>query len=240
MFLGINQETGGLHFTYDFRTSSPMYYTFLFVPQAWTLGIEVLFYLIAPFIVRRSNLIIIAIIIISLLIRNYIYSIGYINDPWTHRFFPSELALFLLGTVSYRLYDVYKIHQTKLLNANLTAIILGLLFTIVVFYPYIPSAGFNRHTLNWFIYAFFCLSIPFLFEFTKASKIDSRVGELSYPVYISHMLVLGALSPFLSLLGLQEYSGEFAIVFTLLFSCFLVKLIADPIERIRQSRVKLR
>lgn len=242
MFLGFNQETGGMYFTHDFQTSSPMFYTFLFVPQAWTLGIEVMFYLIAPFLVRKSNLVIISIIALSLLIRIFTYSIGYTNDPWTYRFFPSELALFLLGTVSYRLYDSYKIHKYKVLNFNPTPIILLSLFTIIIFYQFIPRnfwfGGFG-HVVNWLFYGFVCLSIPFVFDFSKSSKIDSRIGELSYPVYISHILVIASISPFLSLAGGQKYKGEWAVIFTILVSYILVRLISDPIEKIRQSRVQV-
>lgn len=239
MFLGFNPETGGMYFTHDFSNSSPMFYTFLIVPQAWTLAIEVMFYLIAPFLVRKSNLFIISIIIFSLSIRIFTYSIGYTNDPWTYRFFPSELALFLLGTVSYRLYDVYKIHKIKIIKCNPTTIILILLFSIIMFYQFIPKSGFSSHVVNWLFYGFFCLSIPFVFNISKSSKIDSRIGELSYPVYISHNLVIASISPFLSLTGWQQYQGEWAVLFTIIFSYVLVRLISDPIEKIRQSRVKV-
>jgi peptidoglycan/LPS O-acetylase OafA/YrhL len=242
MFLGLNPETGGMYFTPDFGKSSPMLYTFLFVPQAWTLGIELMFYLIAPFLVRRKNFVIISLIAISLAIRIFTYSIGYTNDPWTYRFFPSELALFLLGTVSYRLYDIYKIQEYKIFNINPSPVIQVLLLAIIMLYQFIPRdllfIGFG-HVINWIFYGLVCLSIPFIFCYSKSSKMDSRVGELSYPVYISHMLVIGSLSPFLSLLGWNEYQGELAVVFTMLVSYVLVKLIADPIEKIRQSRVHI-
>jgi len=244
MFLGFNQDGGGgMYFTHDFRTSSPSFYTFLLVPQAWSLGIEVMFYIIAPFLVRKSNLAIISIIALSLLIKIFTYSIGYTNDPWTYRFFPSELALFLLGTVSYRLYDSYKIHKYKVLNFNPTPFILLSLFTIIIFYQFIPKhfwfVGFGYVATKWLFYGFVCLSLPFVFDFSKSSKIDSRIGELSYPVYISHMLVIVSISPFLSLAGGQEYKGEWAVVFTILVSYILVRLISDPIEKIRQSRVQV-
>lgn len=238
MFLGFNQETGGMYFTHNFRTSSQMFYKFLFVPQAWTLSLEILFYLIAPFLVRKRTLVIISIIIMSLFIRALTYSMGYTNDPWTYRFFPSELALFLLGTISYRLYDVYKIHQTKIYNFNLTGIVLASTFSIIFFYQYMDISGYTRHIFNWFFYGFFCLSIPFIFDFSKSSKIDSRIGELSYPVYISHILVIMLISPLLSLTRLTDYSGELAVISTILVSYILVILISDPIEKIRQARVK--
>src|SRR5882724_1707653 len=42
MFLGLNTDTGSLFFTSDFRLHDPQLYKFLFIPQAWTLGIELL------------------------------------------------------------------------------------------------------------------------------------------------------------------------------------------------------
>ena len=54
MFLGLNPATGHLFFTTNYQTATPELFQFLFVPQAWTIGVELLFYLIAPFIVRKN------------------------------------------------------------------------------------------------------------------------------------------------------------------------------------------
>ena len=54
LFLGLNTSDGSLFFTQNFRESSPPLFNFLFLPQAWTIGVEISFYLIAPFIVRRK------------------------------------------------------------------------------------------------------------------------------------------------------------------------------------------
>ena len=234
MFLGISQETGEMYFTHDFRTSQPMFYHFLFVPQAWSLGIEVTFYLIAPFIVRKSNLFIALLIILSMSIRIFTYLfLGFTHDPWTYRFFPSELALFLLGTVSYRLYKVYKIHKITIFGYKIEKIITGIFFIVLIFYQFVP------HMINWIFYALCCLSIPFLFDLSKSSKFDSRIGELSYPIYVIHILVIGSISPFFSVIGLWDnHKGEWSIIITILVSYILVRLISDPIEMVRQSRVK--
>lgn len=234
MFLGVSKETGEMYFTHDFRISSPMFYEFLFVPQAWTLGVELVFYLMAPFIVRRSNLFIVFLITLSISVRAFTYFyLGYINDPWTYRFFPSELALFLLGTVSYRLYDRYKIQDRVVLGFDPSKVIVSLFFLILVFYQYIP------HIVGWVFYGFCCLSIPFVFKTSRSSKIDSRIGELSYPIYISHILVIKSISPLLSLLGASKYKGEFSVIFTIVASYILVRFISDPIEVIRQSRARV-
>jgi len=239
LFLGIDLESGGMYFTQDFRATYPRFHHFLLVPQAWSLGIEVMFYLIAPYIVRRSNFFIIAIISFSILIKTYTCIVLELNhDPWTYRFFLSELSLFLFGTVSYRLYSVYKIHQSKIFGWKLTNFVVSGLFLIIIFYQYIQKV-WGVEGVNWFFYFYCCLSIPFLFDLSKSSKLDSRIGELSYPVYISHILIIICIAPLLSLLGWEEYKGVWSIVFTILVSYVLVRMISDPIEKIRQARVKV-
>ena len=239
LFLGVSQGTGAMYFTHDFNTSSPMLHEFLLVPQAWSLGIEILFYIIAPFVVRRSIVIVALLILFSMGIRIFTYYyLGFTNDPWTYRFFPSELALFLLGTVSYRLYASFKIQKTKLFGCNPANVLVGLFFLALLFHQFIPKAG-HEHLVNWVLYGFCCLVIPYLFELSRTSKIDSRIGELSYPVYISHILVIALIPPLLPALGGQAYKGEWAVVFTMLVSYLLIRLISDPIEKIRQARVKV-
>ena len=108
MFLGLNIESGSMFFTNNFTLTNPQFHDFLLIPQAWTIGLELIFYLIAPFLVRRKIRIILILISISVLIRCYIYFIlDMQHDPWTYRFFPSELALFLIGTISYHIYNYF-------------------------------------------------------------------------------------------------------------------------------------
>ena len=75
-------------------------WNFLFVPQAWTLGSEVLFYLSIPWILRLGWKAIAAAIGISLLVNGYLVVEGlYVVGPWTRRFFPSILIYFMLGVL---------------------------------------------------------------------------------------------------------------------------------------------
>ena len=54
MFSGIRE--GDLVFLVDFRKSIPQLWSGLLIPQAWTLGVELTFYAIAPFILRNTRL----------------------------------------------------------------------------------------------------------------------------------------------------------------------------------------
>ena len=134
MFLGMDSENGTMFFSNDFTKTNPQFHTFLFVPQAWTIGIELLFYIVAPFIVRRKTKIILLIIAASLLLRIFIYYyLGMDHDPWTYRFFPNELALFLLGAISFRFYQYIKKYD---INIRIKYIIIIFYFLILLFYKY--------------------------------------------------------------------------------------------------------
>jgi peptidoglycan/LPS O-acetylase OafA/YrhL len=227
LFLGLDTTSGNLFFTSNFRNTDPMLYKFLFIPQAWTIGIEVAFYLIAPFIARRKLNVILVLVALSLALRIFLYfGMNLKNDPWTYRFFPTELVFFLLGIVAYNIYK--KLKPVKLEEIYLKAI----WYTVVgftLFYSFLPF-GFKNYL---YIVAFFA-ALPFIFIYTKSSKRDAYIGELSYPIYISHMLVLTFLKLFIIP---KAYLGLTLTIVTILFSILLNELIAKKIEKIRQKRV---
>jgi peptidoglycan/LPS O-acetylase OafA/YrhL len=87
---------------------------------------------------------------------------------------------------------------------------------------------------------FYCLlvfvAVPFLFLWTHKSKIDSYIGELSYPMYMCHMLVRSVLL----WLGVSSMNNVALplVVITILLSLALNQWVANPVERIRQARVR--
>jgi len=236
MFLGLNLETGSMFFTNNFVATSPQFHGFLLIPQAWTVGLELLFYLIAPFIVRRKIRIIAILIVLSVTIRCYIYFVLDLhNDPWTYRFFPNELALFLLGTVSYHIYNYL---QIKPVNRNYHKFVFGFYIVLIITFNYLPDISSILDINSVLFYIITCASIPSIFILTKSSKIDNRIGDLSYPIYLVHMLII-----YLANLLIKEYSlinnrGAFVVLITIIVSYLLVVFISDPIEKIRQKRVK--
>ena len=147
-------------------------------PQAWTLGVELSFYLIAPFLLVRKNLIV-SILICSLILRVYLIQIGIGNkDPWTYRFFPTELALFLLGACSHQFLRPF--YERNNLNTDkfTTFITLGI-FLYCAFFFLLPYKLLNTLLLI----TLFIAALPYLFKFQSRSSWDRKVGELSYPIY---------------------------------------------------------
>ena len=231
MFLGLDTK-GSLFFTTNFWETNPPLWQGLFVQQAWTLGVELTFYIIAPFIVRKSTLFIFILIAMSLLLRFFIYyDLGLTNDPWTHRFFFSELALFLFGTVAYRLYKRFPIENRSFLWL-LFLLALGQLLFYKFFYTQIELLN------NWYLYLFFSLTLGYIFQLFKDSRWDSQIGEYSYPIYISHVMIMSFAYFALNRIGLLDYRSELTFVTSVLFSYFLIRFIINPIEKIRVKNVK--
>ena len=223
-------EVGKLIFTGDFYHSTVPLFQFLFVPQAWTLSLEFLFYLIAPFIVKLKSRYIIAIGIISLLARLAVYHHGLNHEPWMYRFFPFEILFFLSGILSYRFYE--KISNFNISDKILKSVLWGTILLIII-YQYLPFI-FRAH--NFALFPFMFVVIPLLFKYTKNNKLDRYVGELSFPVYICHLLVLNATSLFFSADDPPKYFCVIVIILSVLLAMLLNKIIIAPIEKLRQNR----
>ncbi|MEH6457517.1 MAG: acyltransferase [Cocleimonas sp.] len=232
MFTGYSLESESLYFTQDFRLTNPPLYKFLVIPQAWTLSLELMFYLIAPFIVRRGIPSIILMILLGFIVRfAVIFTVDNYQDPWTYRFFPSELSLFFLGVLSFKIKKILLTPRKSVLNAAL------FFYSLLIIFFGNLNGYFFGNLGGWFLYLCTVLLLPWLFQVSKKSKIDSMIGELSYPVYISHMLIVGG-----SALILRDFQGEsylslLYIIIVTVFSSLLIKYVSNPIDIYRRNRV---
>ena len=116
----------------------------LLVPQAWTLGIELVFYLIAPFICR-SPWRLLGLFIFGAAVRA---AIGYWSpdvDPWCYRFAPAEMTFFALGGLSYFVGVTLRryIGPVVLQAAGLAAL---MVLTVIVVAPPPSLSGFTAPT----------------------------------------------------------------------------------------------
>ncbi|SEC10954.1 acyltransferase [Paenibacillus sp. GP183] len=231
MFLQLNH--GDLAFTSDFTESSPMLFKFLLISPAWSLGTELLFYSIAPFIVRDIRKIVV-LVFLSLILKGYIlFGIGWNHDPWTYRFFPTELAFFLLGGCSYYFFLKLKdIGSSKMIMYGRGSFSIVILCTLI--YEFAPIPEILKQNLYILI---FVICIPFIFKWSSKNKIDRNLAELSYPVYISHLFIISVIS----ITGLNQNKMIFSLavaVTSVIFSFILIRFIVNPIEKYRQSRVQ--
>jgi peptidoglycan/LPS O-acetylase OafA/YrhL len=198
------------------------------IGTAWSIGIELVFYLSAPFLVRRNYKIFVTIISLSLLLRMVLYLKGFSAYGWTNMCLPLEFAFFLSGMLTYKMYAKIK---TKQISKILWWSILGSLILLTCFYQWIPYTMANKYVYLFFV----ALSVPIAFKASKGNRIDRLIGEFSYPVYISHLLILGIVDYFIR--AGNRYEWIATAILSILFSAILFYFIVLPVDKLRQSRV---
>lgn len=220
----------------DYFELDPNKFQVLTIGPAWTLVLELLFYLMAPFIVNSMKKIIFF-MIISISARYLLYHFAVLhNIQPSVRFFPVELVFFLLGALSYKIYDKVKNHNW---NTIFLYSLAGLFILFTFLYNYLPFdhtiGRWSNMKENIYIAILF-LAIPFCFLISKKSKFDKAFGDLSYPVYISHTLVIFGVSTYIHTIH-TDLSALLIIMITLWLSYIIVKLFEHPIDMWRQRRI---
>lgn len=199
---------------------------FMVVPQAWTLSLELLFYACAPFLLRRRTPVLVAVLALSVGARIVFVRNGLDADPWSYRCFPLELSFFVAGALSYRWGRRIRPELATRIGPALLAL------TALCFVVYS-----TRVTSDWtwlalvFPYAFAPV-VPVLFAWTSSSSRDRWVGELSYPLYLVHVL----LADLLRAAGFTV-TGLLLTFVALPAAVALLVVVDGPVERWRQRRL---
>jgi peptidoglycan/LPS O-acetylase OafA/YrhL len=220
-------------FTSNFREETNPLYQGLVLPQAWSLSLELCFYLLAPLLIRKQKYIFL-LLLISLLSRITIFILGLgLTDPWSYRFFPNELLFFIIGICT-RLYILPKIpFITKI---KYLPVALQLFFTII--FPFSPVPG----EISGAAYLVFTiLNLPLLFKYNfqnqRMLKIDRYLGELSFPIYITHLIISKFIFVFLQIQP-TILSNAIALFLVVLFAISIFKFAIMPIEK-RRHKINL-
>jgi peptidoglycan/LPS O-acetylase OafA/YrhL len=229
MFLALHG--GKIHFATNFKNSDCPLYLALLVPQAWTLGVELSFYALAPFIVTKVGRIWIA-LSISIAARAALFYMGLaLRDPWTYRFFPSELTWFMLGALSMQVL-LPKCERFLEKKPQWTWICVASALALLALYPVLPSRGSVTFMA---LMGVMVVLLPVMFIFQNHSAFDKYIGELSYPIYICHMLVAGLTAAALAKLSVHQFAvvKSVQVIAVVAVAYGLNRFIAEPIEKLR-------
>ncbi len=227
-----------LIFTTDYFFINDNTSGYLLVQQAWTLQVELLFYLLAPLLVKASNKIFLLFFAVYLVgVFGIVFPFHLVSNVTITYVLLRNLLFFLLGMTSYRfLYK--KIFMKQIKSYVPIAITLFFLIYVVCYnvFPFkYPLQAFSITDILYF-FVFTC-SLPFIFFLTSYSSVDMLIGELSYPVYITHFFIIKLLSNITFFKNASNMRTVVIIICTLGVSLLAVKLINKPIDRFRQRRL---
>jgi peptidoglycan/LPS O-acetylase OafA/YrhL len=223
----------------DYLTTNPNLRDMMFSPVVYTLVFEWLFYFIAPFVVRRSTIFLLTLICISCFIRIFTFAILRINgNPIGDWFFPGMMFYFLFGVLSYKIYKHIcneKFRQSHLVFVFIIFILITLLYSNINFFP--DKILIWSPVKEWLYLLLLILVLPFMFILSKRIKFDRKFGDLSYPIYLTHPIMILLLSN-IALINTQSNAFTLMILATtVIFSMLLNILVENPINSFRQWRV---
>lgn len=144
--------------------------------QAWSLSLEILFYALAPFLVRLKNSTLVYLIALSLLAKIVVMNTAYADVVFFKRFFLTEFWLFGCGLVAYRIYT----SLSRKAHASDYCFFAGLVVSIVVI-GVVPK-GIKPFALP----IATLVALPFVFRGFRHFEFDRFVGKTSYPFYLLH------------------------------------------------------
>lgn len=203
----------------------------LLVPQSWSLSMELMFYALAPFLARLNWRWLAAIAGASIALRLAGYALPVDYGVWQGRFFPTALFLFLFGMLAQRTLPL----AAKLPKALGWAINAGLLALMIALPVVATALHLNSELARWVMYALIAFAVPFVFNAFRDFSLDRWIGDLSYPLYLVHLLVIGAV---LTFIPNAPYAAAVAIGGSLALSALVLVLIDHPVDRWRQRRAE--
>ena len=213
--------------------------SYLVLNPAWSLGCEVLFYLMVPLLAKRA-LAITVLIIGSVSVRVYFVVNGYSEYPFLFMFFPSILVYFLMGYLGFHIYNKVKDYEiSKFIGAG------GIIFffAYIIYKAYIHGSifmpffdPFLDSVKGIILFAAFALFIPFLFLVSRDSKVDRFIGNLSFSMYLIHLPIAEKIHYLGKYLG-DESLVVVVVLLTLFLSVCIYFAIEKPIETFRRKRV---
>ncbi len=186
---------------------------FPIIPPAWSLGAEVQFYLVLPFLLLsyRTR----AISLAASLCIFMLASFGIINGEYGFQIVWGTLFVFLIGST---MYDLQKDHQRQKLFCSVVILLSILLFLVSLV---LHNGGLE-------VLAGIIMGVPtlYLLSHIQRNKIDDFFGNLSYGVFLSHFLIIHAVFQF-HIYGL--YGAFIYITSTSLFALTLYYSVEKPL-----------
>lgn len=194
-------------------------YHYLAVPQIWSLGVELIFYGIAPALVLLRTRTLVVLCAAFCLFGNELTA----PLAYAHMLPNVNFWFFLLGMIVYR-----SMHWVAPVPRPVHFVLAAIPFAVSFAWPMFKMDSEVRISAGINVLLFvFALGLPSLFLLAKDSKTDRWLGELSYPIYITHFLFAFPAAEY------GKYAGLACLLASVAMSVILLIVVQAPIDRFR-------
>lgn len=211
-FYFLAHDGASVSLTADYQNAPVNVYRFFLLPHGWSVSIELMFYILAPFLLRRSCRVIFGVFMAAVALRFGLPFLGLPEGGWQLRLFPFLLPNFIAGYFAYLGYLRWR--EAPWMKP------LGVVGLVVVS-CYLASyaqirflSDGQKHYMLLALAAVFCAPI---FTCFQKSSLDSFLGDLSYPLYVVHLFAFSLAD--LEALGVWRNTA--ALVLAILLAVFL-------------------
>lgn len=169
----------------NYATLWPALDTFTPVPPAWSLGLELQFYLLAPWLLARPGRMLAA-AALTLLIGGLAQLGALPSDAWGYRLLPGNLYIFLSGAL------LWQLRHTQTFSPRTLLALWATVLAVAV------AAGLRGRWGQPFVLevaAGYLIGLPLVAWLARLPRRawDDRCADLAYPVFLVHFAVLWAL-----------------------------------------------
>jgi peptidoglycan/LPS O-acetylase OafA/YrhL len=216
------------------------------IPQAWSLSIEMLFYLTAPFLVFFIRRKWVCPLLLSAAL-GYIVLTFYLGlpfDDYRYKSFLGSYFMFLIGGLIYRFRD-----NIPNIPSKIYLFVFGIALWIILLLTVFSGDATDLH-----FYILIVILVGITLVVTQPDilnesykKLDRKLGDLSYGVFLNHFVAafsLLTLVDYLRIITGQIYPlgrintiwfGVYVCILSVFLAIFTHEYIEKPIERIREK-----
>lgn len=202
---------------------------FTLIPPAWSLGAELLFYLLAPWLWRHWKAAL-ALALLSLVVQVLAWHGVLHSDWWGYRLLPGVLWVFVLGMAMHRLHAAHHHHRARVL-----ALAVPVLCAIAMGYLGLRGLLVRPYTLEVLTgAAVAALALQACTRWPGSaawSRFDHHLGNISYGVFLNHFLLMWLLS-WQAPLNVPQLVG--LVVCSTLLSLFSFHYVENPVLQWRR------
>lgn len=197
-------------------------HNFVYVRVAWSVAVELCFYAIAPFVVRRLWLTGV-LLTSSFMAQTWGVHTQFEIRPFDFSAFPFPLWCFMCGVFAYHAYAKLRTAKPRWLTSYSLAATATLISLTMMYNSFGPPRLFYLFAVT--------ICLPGLVLFGRRNPLDSAMGELSYPLYLIH--------PLATIIIITGSWGEYVSVLLILgLSWGVAQFVERPIDRYRQYRAR--